>query len=133
MKLFGYEPLRELAADNAGSKNGFVCDLTEEECGAKPDHWQSASREAASKWAIQGECNTFAGRDYKGDGRSDLLAIDVTEKDPTECCRRCQALGPCKYFTIDPALGYCYLKSGQGIKVETLQSAHLISGDVINK
>lgn len=133
LKLFGYEPMRELAVDGAQSAAGYVCRKTEEECGGSEEGNSHADAVDPKKWSgVTDVCRIVVGKDYKGDGTSDIEAIPVDTNNPVEdCCGRCKSTSGCRFFTVDVSLGYCYMKRSQGRPTTGPRAAGLVSGDLI--
>lgn len=121
LKLFGYEPLRQLADSSAVSRGGFHCNLSEEDCGVHADESTYA------QYGIENVCSVSAGKDYKG---GDLISFSIIGESPNTCCTRCKLHPGCKYYTIDIQKNICYLKQSKG-SVETDLMNRLVSGDVL--
>ena len=75
LRVFGYEPLRELPDDNMVTESGFSCEITAEECGFNAP---SAPVEAAVKpdeWIVPGKCSAVVDVDFFGGGSGHFLSF----------------------------------------------------------
>jgi len=131
---FGYEPLRALPDEDAISKHastsGFRCSMFQsDKCPEEEDLRPPVPN--ANDYAVAGVCDVISGVDYKGDGHSDLLTVDVKNQDKDACCRKCKSESSCRHFTIDPMSGLCYLKTSKGREVKSLQTRLLVSGNIV--
>ena len=132
LKVLGYEPMRELAAEDAVSSSGYQCRLTPEQCGVTVPEAPKLDQSLKHRTA-DNKCDVWPAVDFKG---SDLLsammaAASSADNKSEECCRLCTTTPTCSHFTLDTASGWCYLKTNQGEL--NIGNGQLISGVIVGK
>ena len=69
LRIFGYEPMREVPDPSMAADGGYVCSLSADQCGIKnnaPVPVEEAVVVKPEEWTLSGKCETFADIDYFG-------------------------------------------------------------------